>query len=150
MEIIDNLEKTRNKALEYYELEDFFLHLTYEEGKWNIRQLLCHISDVETVLYDRIRRVIAEPKQVIWGFDDNLWAKNLDYNSFPLSISKQTFNAVREGVIYLADKFYQELGNKQFIHSETGIRTLRDEFDKVAWHCEHHSKQIELAINKAK
>lgn len=150
MEIIENLERTRKKVLEYYELEDSFLHLTYEEGKWNIRQLLCHISDVETVLYDRIRRVIAEPKQVIWAFDDNLWAKNLDYNSFPLSISKQTFNAVREGVIYLAGKFYQELGDKQFIHSETGIKTLRDEFDKVAWHCEHHSKQIELAINKAK
>ena len=150
MEIIKNLERTRNKALEYYELEDSFLHLTYEEGKWNIRQLLCHISDVETVLYERIRRVIAEPKQVIWGFEDNLWAKNLDYNRFPLNISKQIFNSVRDGVIYLADRFYQDLGNKEFIHSETGIRTLRDEFDKVAWHCEHHSKQIEIAINKAR
>ena len=150
MEIINNLERTRNKALEYYELEGSFLQLTYEEGKWNIRQLLCHISDVETVLYDRIRRVIAEPKQVIWAFEQDLWAKHLEYNTFPLSISKQTFHSVREGVIYLADKFYQDLGDKQFVHSETGIRTLKDEFDKVAWHCEHHTKQIELAINKAR
>lgn len=150
MEIINHLERTRNKALEYYDLEDSFLHLTYEEGKWNIRELLCHISDVETVLYERIRRVIAEPKQVIWGFEQDLWAERLNYNSFPLSISKQTFSSVRKGVIYLADNFYQDLGHKQFVHSEAGIRTLKDEFDKVAWHCEGHLKQIELAINKVR
>ena len=147
MEIINDLERTRIKALEYYELEDSFLHLTYEEGKWNIRHLLCHIADVETVLYDRIRRIIAEPKQVIWAFDQDLWAKNLDYSTFPLSISKQTFTSIREGVIYLADKFYLDLGDKQFIHSDTGLKTLKEEFDKVAWHCDHHSKQIEMAMN---
>lgn len=34
------------------------------------------------------------------------------------------------------------------VHSETGIRALRDEFDKVAEHNEHHLAQIELALKR--
>ncbi len=146
MEIVDNLVRTQNQALAYFDLADTYHYLTYQEGKWNIRQLLCHIADAETVLYDRVRRIISEPKQVIWAFDQDLWAKNLGYENFPLNVSKQIFNSVRNGMIFLAQQHYEPLGNKQFIHSETGARTLKEEFNKVAWHCEHHLHQIEKAI----
>jgi hypothetical protein len=33
-------------------------------------------------------------------------------------------------------------GHLEFVHSETGIRTLKAEFDKVASHNEHHLAQI--------
>jgi len=32
------------------------------------------------------------------------------------------------------------------VHSETGLRTLQDEFDKVANHNEQHLKQIAAAL----
>jgi hypothetical protein len=34
----------------------------------------------------------------------------------------------------------------EFVHSEAGIRTLKDEFEKVASHNEHHLAQIRKAI----
>ncbi len=34
----------------------------------------------------------------------------------------------------------------EFVHSVAGVRTLKDEFDKVASHNEHHLEQIRLAL----
>ncbi len=34
----------------------------------------------------------------------------------------------------------------EFVHSVTGVGTLKDEFDKVASHNEHHLEQIRLAL----
>jgi hypothetical protein len=42
---------------------------------------------------------------------------------------------------------YDISGHREFVHSETGVRTVRDEFDKVAWHNEHHLAQIERALS---
>ena len=49
-------------------------------------------------------------------------------------------DAVAFGLNYLPN------GRREFVHSETGVRTLKDEFDKVAWHNEHHLEQIEQAL----
>ena len=99
-------------------------------------------------LYDRVRRVIAKPNQVIWGFDQDAWAHGLAYESRDLSLQKPIYQGVRAMVIHLYEQFYESQGANTFVHSETGIRTLRDEFDKIHWHNEHHLKQIRLALEK--
>lgn len=66
----------------------------------------------------------------------------------PLELSRSIYESARAGIIHLADKYYDSLGHLEFIHSETGIRTLKQEFDKVADHNEHHLSQIEAALNR--
>jgi len=63
-------------------------------------------------------------------------------------ISQRIYEAVRDGVIYQAREHYEKSGHLEFVHSETGIRTLRDEFDKIASHNEHHLNQIETALTR--
>lgn len=108
-----------------------------------------HLADAEGVLHDRIKRVIAENKQVIWAFNQDLWCNNLGYETFPLEISRALFVANRASIIYLAGKFYSSLGLKEFVHSETGLRTLQDEFEKVAVHNQEHINQIKKALLEA-
>lgn len=143
-EIVARLETARDRTLRYFGLSDAELALTYAPGKWSVRFLLHHLADAETVLFDRIRRTISEPRQVLWAFDQDLWSK--DYAGMPLDVSRRIFEAVRNGVIYQASSHYEKSGSKEFVHSETGVRTLKDEFDKVAWHNEHHLAQIEQAL----
>ena len=143
-EIIARLESAGDRTLRYFDLADEDLALTYAPGKWNVRFLLHHLADAETVLFDRIRRAISEPRQVLWAFDQDLWAK--DYAEMPLDVSRRIFEAVRNGVISQAGLHYERSGQREFVHSETGVRTLKDEFDKVAWHNEHHLGQIEVAL----
>jgi hypothetical protein len=147
MEIIDQLNESKSKVLSYFDLPAETLTRTYAEGKWNIRQILVHLADAESVLYERIRRTIAEqPKPVLWSFDQDAWAAHLDYNTFPLSAARQMFSGVREGIIHLVSKYYISHGDLPFVHSEAGLRTLKDEMDKVAWHCQGHLDQIERAM----
>jgi len=146
MEIVTRLEAARDRTLRYFDLSNEQLDRTYGRGKWSVRFLLHHLADSETVLNDRIRRVLSEPRQVIWAFNQDAWAKGLDYSRMPLDLSRRIYEAVRAGIIYQARQHYDTEGHRQFVHSETGVRTLKEEFDKVASHNEHHLGQIELAL----
>ncbi len=146
MNIVTRLEATRNQTLKYFDLNNEQLDRSYGSGKWSVRFILHHLADSETVLFDRIRRVISEPRQVIWAFDQDAWARGLDYSRMPLDLSRRIYDAVRAGIIYQARMHYDRSGQREFIHSETGMRTLKDEFDKVAAHNEHHLEQIDLAL----
>ena len=146
MDIVTRLEAAKKRTLSCFALSDEQLNRNYGPGKWSVRFLLHHLADAETVLFDRIRRVISEPKQVIWAFDQDAWATGLDYSRMPLELSRRIYDAVRDGIIYQARLHYDKDGHREFVHSETGIRTLKAEFDKVASHNEHHLEQIELAL----
>jgi DinB family protein len=148
MDIITKLEVTRNRTLQYFDLGSDELARSYASGKWSVRFILHHLADAETVLSDRIRRTISEPRQVLWAFDQDAWATGLDYSQMPLELSRQIYESTRAGIIHLAGQHYSRSGHLEFIHSETGIRTLRDEFDKVAAHNEHHLDQIEVALKR--
>jgi len=146
MEIIEKLEATKAATLQHYDLSAAQFDQSYAPGKWTIRYLLHHLADAETVLYDRLRRVISEPRQVIWAFDQGAWAANLNYAEAPVDLSKRIYAAVRDSVIFYARRHYESKGHLEFVHSATGVRTLQQEFDKVAWHNAHHLEQIEKAL----
>jgi hypothetical protein len=146
MSLIRDLERTRDETLGYFALGERDLARAYGPGKWSVGFILHHLADSETVLYDRIRRVLSEPRQVLWVFDQDAWAQGLDYANVPLALSRQVYESVRNAVIYYAGLHYETKGHLEFVHSVTGVRTLKDEFDKVASHNEHHLGQVRLAL----
>ena len=146
MQLIKQLEETRNQTLDLFALSEEDLARTYAPGKWPIRFILHHLADAETVLFDRIRRILSEPRQVLWVFDQDAWAIGLDYSRVPLDISCRIYEAVRCGIIYYASLHYEQKGHLEFVHSVTGVRTLRDELEKVASHNAHHLAQIRTAL----
>ena len=84
---------------------------------------------------------------MIWVYDQDAWARGLDYATLPLDLSRRIYESVRSAVIYYAGRHYEEKGRLEFVHSVTGVRTLKDEFDKVASHNEHHLTQIRSALS---
>lgn len=146
--VIPELERTREETLEYFSLNERDLARTYAPGKWSVRYVLHHLSDNETVSFDRIRRALSEARPVVWVMDQDAWAKGLDYSRVPLDLSRQVFESVRNAIIYYAGVHYEGNGHLQFVHSVDGVRTLRDEFDHVASHNEHHLAQIRLALGR--
>ncbi|MFI5174772.1 MAG: DinB family protein [Terriglobia bacterium] len=149
MELIEHLEATRDETLRIFTLGAADLARTYAPGKWSIRFILHHLADSETVLFDRIRRVLSEPRPLLWVFDQDAWAKGLDYSQVPLDLSRQVYESVRNAIIYYAGLHYERHGDLEFVHSVTGVRTLRDEFDKTASHNAHHLSQIRAALSGA-
>ena len=146
MGIIDQLEKVKTETLKYFDLPEKDLQKTYGPDKWSIRYLLHHLSDSETVLLYRLRRVISEPKQVIWFYDQEAWAKKLDYSTLPLDLSKNLYSISRDAIIYYARQHYEGSDQIKFVHSTAGLSTLKSEFDKVAWHNQQHLSSIQKAL----
>lgn len=149
MEIITSLEATRNETLAHFDLSDSDLERSYAPGKWTVRFLLHHLADAETVMFDRIRRVLSEKRPVLWAFDPDAWAAGLDYAERPLDLSRRLYESTRDGVIHYARIHYSKNGHLEWVHSETGVRTLKDEIDKVAAHNAHHLAQIRMALGKS-
>lgn len=147
MDILKSLEATRDETLKFYQLSENDLDRRYGTGKWSVRFILHHLSDAETVLFDRIRRVLSEPRQVLWVFDQDAWAHGLDYQQRPLQLSQRLYDATRAGIIYYTRIHYEKSGHLEFVHSVTGVRTLKEEIDKVADHNEHHLRQIRTALS---
>ena len=145
-DIVTRLEASRDRTLKHFEASEEQLSRCYAPGKWPVRFLLHHLADAETVLSDRIRRTLSEPRQVLWAFDQDAWARGLDYSQMPLDLSRRIYDSVRAGTIHLARLHYDTNGHLEFVHSETGMRTLKMEFDKVAAHNEHHLEQIDSAM----
>ena len=146
MEFIRQLEATRDETLRFFALSERDLALTYAPGKWPVRFILHHLADSETVFFDRIRRVLSEPRQVLWGVDQDAWARGLDYARVPLDLSHHVYESVRNAIIYYAGLHYEKDGHLEFVHSVTGVRTLKDELDKVVAHNRHHFGQIGAAL----
>ena len=146
MSLIQELERTRDETLKCFSLNQRDLARTYGPGKWSVTYVLHHLSDSETVFFDRIRRVLSEPRPVVWVMDQDAWAKGLDYARLPLDVSRRVYDSVRNAIIHYAGLQYEGSGHLEFVHSVDGVRTLRDEFDKVAAHNEHHLRQIRLAL----
>ena len=148
MEILARLEETRERTLRCFDFSEEALELRYAADKWTVRFLLHHLADAEMVFFDRIRRVISEERrQVLWAFDPAAAAIALDWEHMPLALSRGIYDSVRAGVIYQDRLHYERRGDREFVHSEAGIRTLKDEFDKVGWHNQHHLDQIQKALD---
>ena len=146
MSLVEQLAATRDETLKHFALGDDDLARMYAPGKWPVRFILVHLAHSETVFIDRIHRVLSEPRPVIWVMDQDAWVRELDYSRLPLDIASRVYEAVRNAIIYYANAYYEAKGHLEFVHSVTGVRTLKDEFDKVAAHNENHLRQIRSAL----
>ena len=150
MDIIEALERTRAETLKYFDLPDADLEKRYGPGKWSVRYVLNHLADSETIFFYRIRRVISEPNQVIWVYDQDAWAQKLDYSTVPLDLARNLYATSRDFIVHYARRHYDQSGDVTFVHSVTGLRTLKDEFDKVVWHNELHLGHVEEALRRSR
>jgi len=147
--LIRELARTRDETLGYFSLGDSDLARTYGPGKWSVRFVLHHLTDSEVVFAERLRRVISEPAMIVWYYDQDVWARALDYSTRPLDGSRPVYEALRNAIIGDARRHYERDGTIGFVHSKMGLRTLKDEFDKVAAHNEHHLGHIRRALRGA-
>lgn len=142
---IKALESTMEQTLARFDLDETSLQRTYGEGKWNVRQILHHLTDSEMIFAQRVKIVIAEPEKVIWAYDQDLWNNAFNYIHEPLGEKKSFFKMCRTLNIQMVHKFFGL--DRNFVHSEAGLRSLKDEFARIASHNQDHLDQIKKALS---
>ena len=115
-------------------------------GKWNIREILCHLADCEIAFAFRLRQTLAEPHHVIQPFDQELWAGT--YGGLTLHGALSTFSALREYDIELISTTSAEGMNKKVTHPERGDMTFRTIVETMAGHDINHLLQLEAIAGR--
>lgn len=113
-------------------------------GKWNAREILCHLADTEIAFAFRFRQTLAQDNHVIQPYDQELWAGV--YGSLGARAALNAFTALREWNLALIGAAPPEAMSKPVNHPERGDMTFRTIVETMAGHDLNHLGQIERII----
>ena len=115
-------------------------------GEWSAHEIVCHCADSETNSYARIRLLLTEADPVIQGYDQDRWAKTLDYHRHPLEPAIATVDGVRANTAALIRRLPDDAWAREGRHTESGRYTAEDWLTIYAEHLEGHARQIEKNV----
>ncbi len=137
---------TRDVTLAAFAATPEQLARSYAPGKWTLRQLLLHLVDTEGVLLDRLHRLAADDKPLLWPFDENRWMAELGGGARSLATAATLFTATRAAVLELASLVPPERWTRAGVHAEAGRTTFGEVLQKVHRHNAHHLEQVRACI----
>jgi hypothetical protein len=109
---------------------------------WTPHEVAAHLADIEVVLGWRIREVLAEDEPMLQPFDQEVWAKALNYGRRELATSLATYAANRQSNLELLREAGEAGLERGYRHPEFGNRPLRALIEHIADHDVTHLRQI--------
>jgi hypothetical protein len=110
-------------------------------GKWNAREILCHLADCETIFAFRLRQVLAQDNHVIQPVDQDRWAAA--YGVFDARGAADVFAAVRRWNLRLIESVPAAAFSRPVLHPERGAMTFGTIVETMAGHDLNHLRQLE-------
>jgi uncharacterized damage-inducible protein DinB len=118
------------------------LHFTPGPGHWSIHENVIHVADCDVVAAARMRYVIAQPGATLVSFDQEQWAKALDYRSQPLDRALTVFRAIRASTAAVLRRAPAEAWEQIGVNTEAGPQTLEWLVEHFADHVPYHLRTI--------
>ena len=118
------------------------------EGEWTPRQIAHHLADSEMMAAIRIRRLLAEPEPVIYGYDEKGFAERLTGDR-PIGPSLEAMRWARETCVQLLDRMSDADWQIVGTHTEMGRYGTEDWLKIYAAHGHEHADQIRRARGKS-
>jgi uncharacterized damage-inducible protein DinB len=116
-------------------------------GQWTILEVVCHLVDSEQAYCHRMKRVIAEQKPLLIGYDESRFTATLGYNERDLESELHLLEETRRQMAQILRKVPDNAWAFAGIHSERGLMTLEDLLRTEAEHIPHH---LRFVIEKRK
>jgi hypothetical protein len=111
-------------------------------GKWTAAEIVHHLADSEMNSALRLRKLLAEAHPVIQGYDQEVWATQLHYQSRPIEPSLAAFRYARESTAQLFEHMSEADWRKLGWHSEAGSYHTERWLEMYAAHAHGHAEQI--------
>ena len=118
-------------------------------GKWTARDVVHHLADSEMTAAVRARLLIAVDGPQIVGFDQDEFARRLQYDR-PIEASLEVFKAVRRATAELLERLTEADWAREGTHTEHGRYTLERWLEIYAAHAHNHAEQILVARDAAR
>ncbi|MFT3845519.1 MAG: putative metal-dependent hydrolase [Lacibacter sp.] len=129
------------KAIE--NLDEAQLETPYREGGWTVKQVVHHVADSHMNALSRLKFTLTEDNPTIMGYDEEAWAKTIDYTIVPINISLTMIHTLHAKVYALFANLSDEDWKRTYVHSHS-----KKQFDlwfllgMYAWHGKHHVAHI--------
>jgi DinB superfamily len=113
-------------------------------GKWTAREIVHHLADSEMTSAIRLRRLLAEDRPVIVGYDQEEFARKLHYDR-PIGASLEALKAARATTGAILDRMTDDEWAREGTHTESGRYTVLQWLQIYAEHAHNHAAQIRVA-----
>lgn len=109
-------------------------------GKWSTLEVVCHISDFEPILADRMKRIIALAAEVplLLAADENLFAKELKYHDRDVEEELALVEATRKQTARIIRGLKPEQLQLTGNHNKKGLVTLEKVIQMATNHITNH------------
>jgi hypothetical protein len=121
------------------------LATSYGAGKWNVRQLVCHLRDCELMFAARWRLMLSEERPTLQAFDQDHWATSTRYDRQDAARALATHEMLRANNLELVKLAGPAALERVGVHAEYGAITLGQMARHLLAHDENHLKHVELA-----
>ncbi|WP_243014241.1 DinB family protein [Brevibacillus borstelensis] len=111
--------------------------------KWSIHEIIVHICDAEIVGVQRMKKVLAEDRPLLTGYDQDAWARSLGYSQQNAERALQLFQLLREEMASVLQRVKDEEWGREGIHTEAGPLSLLQLLERYVNHVHDHLAQIE-------
>ena len=115
----------------------------YAEGKWSIREVLCHLADCEIAWAWRLRSIYGASNPSLQPFDQDSWSRAYQGVGYTAGAARATWVAVRHWNLDLIEVLSEEDKHRPAVHAELGPVTLWTMVEIAAGHDLHHLAALE-------
>jgi DinB superfamily len=112
-----------------------------EPQAWSVREIVHHLADSEMTAAIRLRRLIAEDRPTIEGYDQDAFALRLHYDR-PIDASLDAVAASRATTVDLLDRLTDAEWERTGTHTESGPYSVDAWLEIYAAHAHDHAEQI--------
>ncbi len=110
---------------------------------WSIQQIIFHLLDSDLIASDRMKRIIAEDRPTLIGYNETLFGEKLFYDQLDIGLACDIFAKNRqltyEILRRLPDAAFERIG----CHNEVGDKSLAKFVQTYVDHLRHHLTFIE-------
>ncbi len=107
-------------------------------GTWSIQQIVFHLLDSDLIASDRMKRVIAEPRPLLIGYNETLFAQTLPYERLDPEAACTLFELNRQLTAAILRTLPDEAFARDGVHNERGLVTLGHLVESYVGHLDHH------------
>lgn len=111
-------------------------------GGWTVHEVIVHCADSETNSHMRLRYLLGAEQPVIQGYDQDHWARVMDYHAHPLDLALATVRAVRANTVPLLRRLSEAQWTRMGTHTESGAYGVEDWLRSYGEHLEIHERQV--------
>ncbi len=109
--------------------------------EWTPREIVHHLADSEMTSAIRLRRLLAEDRPTIVGYDEQEFARRLHYDR-PIESSLVALRAARRSTADILERLTEEEWAREGAHTESGRYTVEGWLEIYAAHAHDHAAQI--------